>query len=176
MHLPPEKMLYEGVAVDVLFGEPRPSFGDLVLICGGGPHPGHPPSGSPGFDRLSDLQFSPVGDFFGVRSLADDGTDVAVWLYPLVDGGAVHRHEGPYDGVRLSYNVLRNPVRFARHYLQCVRSFSGLGRQVRYASRDAELGAPPDLSVVQADIDAIVAFWATHGVEAGSEDALIIDY
>src|SRR5581483_4284954 len=176
MHALPEKMLYEGVAVDVLFGEPRPLFGDLFLICGGGPHPIFPPSGSFGFDRLSDLQFSQVDDFFGVRSLADEGDDVAVWLCPLVDDKAVYHHEGPYDGVRLTFNVLRNPVRFARNYLRCVEAFSNSARRVCYASRNTELGTPPDLSVVQRDIDTIVEYWEANGVEPGSEEAPLVDY
>ena len=176
MHSLPDGMLYEGVAVEVLFGGPWPIFGDLILLCGGGAHPRFPPSGLYGFDRLSDLRFTQVDDFFGVRSLAGDGDDVAVWLYPLVDDKAAPHHEGPYDGVRLSFNVLRNPVRFAQHYLRCVEAFSNFGRQVRYASRDTQFGTPPDFSVLRADIDAIVAYWATRGVEVGSEAALLIDY
>jgi hypothetical protein len=39
-----------------------------------------------------------------------------------------------------------------------------------------EFGTPPDLSLLRADIDAIVAYWAAHGVEVGSEAALLIDY
>ena len=65
-------MLFEGVDVDVMFGEPRPRFGDLLLICGPA-HPRFPPMENSGLEALADLQFDHVDDYFGVRSLADDG-------------------------------------------------------------------------------------------------------
>ena len=81
----PEELLYEGVIVDIAFGVPGPMFGDLFLICGYD-NPNFPPSGRYAFDTLEDLQFSQVDDYFGVESMADDGDDVVVWLYPLVGG------------------------------------------------------------------------------------------
>src|SRR5687768_1500602 len=107
-----EEMLYAGVSVDILFGTHRPTFGDLFLICGQD-HPRFPPSGRFAFDQLADLQFEQVDDYFGVPSLTDDGDDVVVWLYPLVAGEVVDHHPGPFDGIRLDYNVLRNPSRHA---------------------------------------------------------------
>lgn len=171
----PESMLYEGVSVDVVFGDPRPRFGDLFLICGD-THPRFPPSGSFGFDRLAELQFEQVDDYFGVSSLADEGDDVVIWLYPLVDGEPVDHHPGPFDGIRLDYNVLRNPARHADHYLRCIREVADLGVAVLYRSRDTELGVPPDLTPVRVDIDAIVARWASQGIIVGSDDALQVDF
>src|SRR5260370_26031911 len=115
----PDDMLYQGVSIDIAFGPSRPVFGDLFLICGD-IHPKFPPSGAFGFDSLADLQFEQVDDYFGVRSLNDEGDDVPIWLYPLADGEAVYHHPDPFDGVRLDYNILRNPVRRADHYLKCV--------------------------------------------------------
>jgi hypothetical protein len=170
----PEEMLYEGVSVDVAFGDPRPGFGDLYLICGCS-HLRFPPSGSFGFDGLEDLHFDQVDDFFGVRSLTDDGDDVVIWLYPLVAGEPVHHHPGPFDGLRLDYNVLRNPAERADQFLRCVERFAALGKAVTYRSRGVELGRPPDLSVVRADIGAVVQHWAAVGIAVGSDEALEVE-
>src|SRR6266404_2192821 len=133
----PEGLLYGGVSVDVLFADPRPSFGDLFLICGE-THPRFPPTGEFGFERLADLQFEQVDDYFGIRSLTDEGDDVPIWLYPVVDGEAVNHHPGPFDGVRLEFSVLRNPVHRAEHFLRCVREFAGLGASVEYHTRGTQ--------------------------------------
>jgi hypothetical protein len=171
----PENLLYEGVSVDIAFADPRPSFGDLFRICGD-VHPHFPPTGEFGFERLAELQFQQVDDFFGVRSLSDEGTDVPVWLCPLVSGEPVHHHPGPFDGVRLEYNVLRNPVRRAEHFLRCVQEFAALGSGVEYRSRGTALGTPPDLTPLRADIEAVVRHWAKEGITVGSSDALAVDF
>jgi hypothetical protein len=169
----PERMLYQGVSADIAFGDPRPSFGDLYRVCGD-THPRFPTTGEFGFDRLAELQFEQVDDYFGVRSLTDEGDDVPVWLFPIVGGQVVDHHRGPFDGVRLSYNVLRNPERRADHFLRCVQAFAAFGSGVVY--RGASLGDPPDLTPVRADIAAVVRHWATERVAVGSHDALVIDY
>ena len=171
----PEDLLYQGVSVDITFDDPRPAFGDLFRICGE-THPGFPPTGEFGFERLDDLQFDQVDDYFGVRALSDDSDDVAIWLYPLVRGTPVHHHRGPFDGVRLEYNILRNPVHRAEHFLRCVQEFAALASAVIYRSRGTELGTPPNLSELSADIDAVVRHWESQGVTVGSNDALAIDY
>jgi hypothetical protein len=176
-----EEMLYQGVSIDITFGPSRPLFGDLFLICGD-KHPKFPPSGKFALDSLAELQFEQVDDYFGVRSSDDEGDDVPIWLYPLVNGEPVYHHPGPFDGVRLDYNVLRNPPHRAKHYLKCVRAFAGFGSgrplcySTTYRNRDLSLGIPPDLSVVRADIDAITRHWASEGIEVGSRDALEINF
>lgn len=169
----PDDLVYQGVRVDVLFADPRPAFGDLYRICGG-THPRFPPTGRFGFDRLDDLQFDQVDDYFGVRSLGGEGDDVVVWLYPLVGGEVVHHHAGPFDGVRLSYCILRHPERRAEHFLRCVQAFSAVGADAVY--RGASLGSPPDLSRVRADIAAVVRRWADAGIVVGSDAALELDF
>jgi hypothetical protein len=171
----PEGLLYQGASIDISFAPTRPIFGDLFLICGNR-HPKFPPSGKFAFDSLADLQFDQVDDYFGIRSLNDEGDDVPIWLYPLVDGEPVYHHPGPFDGVRLDYNILRNPARRAEHYLKCVAAFARFGADTLYRSRDMDLGSPPDLSVVHADIDAVVRHWANQGIEVGSSDALELDF
>jgi hypothetical protein len=171
----PKDMLHQGVSVDIAFAEPRPSFGDLFRICGD-THPHFPPTGEFGFERLADLQFEQVDDYFGVRSLTEEGTDVPVWLYPLVGGEPVYHHAGPFDGVRLEYNILRNPVRRVEHFLRCVREFAALGSGVEYRNRGVTLGRPPNLTPLQADIEAVVRHWAKQGIPVGSSDALTVQF
>ena len=170
-----EGLLYEGVSVDIAFKEPRPCFGDLFLICGA-VHPSFTPTGNFGFEQLAELQFDQVDDYFGVRALTDEGDDVAIWLFPLVGGASVEHHPGPFDGVRLEYNILRNPIRRAEHFLRSVEGFAILGYQVMYRSRHVLLGHPPDLTPLRADIDAVVRHWAEAGIEVGSSEALAVDY
>lgn len=171
----PVEMLYEGVSVDIVFVNPRPTFRDLFQICGTS-HPRFPPTGEFSFDRLAELQFEQVDDYFGVRSLTDEGDDVPVWLFPLVGCEEVYHHHGPFDGVRLSYNVLRNPQQRAEFFLKCVKEFAALGAGVVYRSRGVSLGSPPVLAPVQADIAAVVQHWADAGIVVGSCDALDTDY
>lgn len=179
----PEGLLYGGVSIDVAFGEPRPHFGDLLRLCGEtAPH--WPPTGSVGFQTLADLRFTWQYDRFEVRSCAGEGTDAStglvVRLYPLWCGDSVpcspsRGYRGPLDGLRLDYNVLFNPAHRAEHYLRCVREITALvGVAVRYRSRGLELGTPPDLSPVRADIEAVVRYWASQGVTVGSDEALPI--
>jgi hypothetical protein len=171
----PESLLYEGASIDISFAPARPAFGDLLLICGDN-HPKFPPSGKFALDSLANLQFQQVDDYFGIRSLNDEGDDVPIWLYPLVDGEPVYHHPGPFDGVRLDYNILRNPVRWTEHFLKCVVAVAEFGTGTLYRNREVNLGSPPDLSSVRADIDSVVRHWATEGIEVGSNEALELDF
>ena len=171
----PDDLRYEGASVDISFAPSGPMFGDLFLICGG-EHPRFPPSGKFAFDSLADLQFEQVDDFFGIRSINDEGDDVPIWLYPLVDGEPVYHNPGPFSGVRLDYNILRNPVRRAEHYLKCVAAFAVFGASTRYRNREVELGSTPNLSRIREDINAVVRHWAEQGIEVGSNEALELDF
>src|SRR5262249_24585638 len=149
--------------------------GDLLLLCGES-NARFLPSGKFAFERLSDLQFTQVDDYFGVPSLADDGTDVVVWLYPIVRGEPVERHRGPYDAFRLDFNVLRNPERHQRHYLRCVEEMASYGERVLYRSRGTPLGNPPNLTPLRDDLRGITEQWASQGIAVGSQRALEIDF
>jgi hypothetical protein len=145
------------------------------LICGE-KHPKFPPSGSFAFNSLEDLQFEQADDFFGVRALYDEGDHVSIWLYPLIEGKPVHHHPGPFDEIRLDYNILRNPSHRAEHYLNCVQRFAAFGSSVFYRNRKVDLGTPPNLWQLRADIDAVVQHWASRGITVGSDKALQIDF
>jgi hypothetical protein len=161
--------------VDIAFAPPGPTFGDLFPVCGS-EHPSFPSSGTYAFQSLANLGFTQVDDFFGIRSEDGVGDDVVIWLYPLIKGRSVYHHEGPFDGIRLNFNVLRNPVDRADLFYRCIESFAGLGTRITYASRNLDLAKPPDLRPVKADVAAIVEHWRDQGVEVGSDDALEIDY
>jgi hypothetical protein len=169
----PEEMLLAGVSVDVLFPKKGPSFGDLLLLCGR-KHPRFPPTKSLHFETLEDLQFDQVDDYFGVRAIGGEGDDVAIWLYPLVAGETVHHHPGPFEGIRLTYNVLRNPERRAEHYLFCGARLAALAERISY--RGDELPADRVHEQLGEDIAAIVKHWAAKGIPVGSEEALEIDF
>ena len=171
----PEELLYQGVSVDITFGATQPAFGDLFLICGDH-HPLFPPSGAFAFDSLAELQFEQVDDYFGVRSLGEEGDDVPIWLYPLVNGDPVCHHPGPFEGLRLDYNILRNAAALADHYLKCLHSFAAFGTDVIYRTRNVGLGTPADLSLVRADIKSVVAYWASQDIVVGSSESLLIDF
>lgn len=171
----PEDILYEGVAVLISFDEPHPAFGDLFLLTGL-EHPNFPPSGAIDFSVFADLQIAQVDDYFGVPSLAEEGSDVAVWLFPIVGGESVHHHPGPFDAIRLEYCVLRSPARHAVHFLRCISELSRIGSRTEYCNRELHLGQPPDLDQVRRDIEGAVSYWDDKGITVGSDKALSIDF
>ena len=171
----PENSYYEGVSVQVHFASPGPTFGDLFLICGE-VHRNFPPTGRYPFADLDRLQFVQVDDYFGVRTSSGEGDDVVTWLYPVIDGEAVHHHPGPFDAVELAYCVLRHPTYRIEQYLDCVASFSAMAVSTRYVNRDTDLGTPTDLGILRDDIGAVVDYWSIRGITVGSDAALMVDY
>ncbi len=155
--------------MDLRFHDRKPGFGDLYCICGR-EHPEFPPSAQLDFAQFGDLQFSQIDDYFGVRTLSGDGDDIAVWLYPLVKGDAVHHHPGPFDALRIVYNVLRNPIERSDHFIRVVQSFSErLPVDLVY---DGRVAVVDDL---RRDIATINNYWSDRGITVGSDSAMDID-
>lgn len=168
-----ETAVYSGVTIDLIFNDKQPMFGDLLLICGY-THSNFPASGNFQFDKLSQLGFSQVDDYFGIRK--DDGR-VLVWLYPLVGNEDVYHHPGPFTGLRLKYSILRNSPEHMSLFLKVVRLFTQyLDVKVLYNLRNTNLGHPPDMTIVEHDIGQIIGFWKEKNIETGSEEALKIAY
>lgn len=166
-----EQILHEGVTVDLLFRGMGPGFGDLFVVCGTiNPH--FPPSGRFAFESLKDLAFSPVEDYFGVRTV--DG-DVAIWLYPVVNGQTVHHHPGPFDGIRLTYCPLRNPPRRKKHFLESVARMAA-ALPVDFVYDGAQLSQQEAQASIREDIDLIEAHWMAAGISPGSPEALDVDF
>lgn len=169
-----ETAAYEGVDVHLLFAEEKPTFGDLFLIRGFA-HPQFPFANHFNFKALSHLGFDQVDDYFGIRSDEDEeqGDDVKVWLFPLIKGKIVHHYVGPFDGIKLSYSILRNPPEHAELFLKALADFAHhLPVQVFYTLRNQELGNPPDLTQLKNDIKFVIDYWRKQGIEPGSRDAL----
>jgi len=160
------------VSVDFLFRGEKPTFADLHMIRGWEIEE-FPPSGRFKFEQLADFGFDQVDDYYGITSFEDIGDDVVVWLYPLIDNDAVYHDPGPYTGLRLDYSVLRNPVEKNSLFLSIVNSFATvLETDVIY--ENSNLGNPPKLEGLAADMQAIVDYWKAKGVEVGSQSALRI--
>lgn len=163
-----QKAEFQGVTVDLLFEGEQPGFGDLFLIRGF-EHPFFEPEGDFNFSALADLEFDQVDDFWAVSYESGNPT---IWLYPLIDGHEVYHHEGPFSGLRLDYGILDHPVRNIPRFLKIISTFARhLPVNVTYPLRGISLGNPPDLTILESDINTIVAHWRAKGIEPGSSEA-----
>jgi len=172
-----QSAIEQGVSVNLLFEHEKPSFGDLFLIRGFD-HPKSPSSGRFDFSALSHFEFDQVDDYFGIQSDEDDdGDDVSIWLYPLVKRRPVSHHAGPFDGLRLSYSVLRNPALRGKLFLEIISGFaSHLPARVVYTLRNEDLGNPPNLTILDEDINQVIASLREQGIEPGSKEAMAVDF
>ena len=166
-----ESDLYEGITVDLIFDDTGPEFGDLFTIVGY-ENPNFPPPGKYDFSQFESLQFSQIDDYFGIQALSDEGDDVPVWLYPLVDSNVVDHHPGPFTGLRLEYNVIRNPARRAKHYIDCIKSLS-TQLPVTLIFHDSSLN---DTQEIEKTIGEIQSYWSEQNIEVGSSSALEVDF
>ena len=135
-------------------------------------NPNFPPAGEFPFDQLVALNLTQIDDYFGIRSQMRDGDDVIVWLSPLVDGKVVDHHPGPFGGLRLAYDVLRNPERNIQLFANCIDAFLDKLPVTAYF-RGTEL---LDSSVASNSAREIVDYWQAQGIETGSARALALDY
>ncbi len=171
-----EDAYYEGVNVEFLFEGDKPDFGDLIQICGGS-HPHSSPQGLFDFTVLTELGFQQVDDYFGIPSNGNSGDDIVVWLFPLKDGEEAFHNSGPFDGLRLSYNILRNPTSSQPLFERAINEMAKVtSRSPQYVTRCIDLGSPPDLAPLKADIEKIVKYWRDQGIEPGSNDAMEVDF
>ena len=86
-------------------------------------------------------------------------------MYPVVGGECVDHHPGPFDAIRLQFNVLRNMPKNAERFLQCVTSLATLSTSPE-----------PNIDAIQSEIDAITEHWQSNGIEPGSSAALQLDW
>ena len=101
-----EELAFEGINIDFRFKNDKPTFGDLFLICGYD-NPNFP-ANSKEFEKLSELKFEQVDDYFGIRNPTEIGDDVLVWLFPIINDEEVYHNEGPFDAIRINYVVIKN--------------------------------------------------------------------
>ena len=101
-----ELLAFEGIDIDFQFNTEKLHFGDLFLIVGI-ENPNFP-SNNKEIIELQSLGFEQVDDYFGIRNNSNLGSDVKIWLFPIINGEEVYHNHGPYDSLRLSYIVVKN--------------------------------------------------------------------
>ena len=106
-----ETIAFEGISIDLQFNSDKPTFGDLFLIVGY-ENPNFPPN-SKEFEKLNDLGFEQIDDYFGIKNDTEYGDDVKIWLFPIINGEEVYHNDGPFDALRLTYVVVRNDTKTA---------------------------------------------------------------
>jgi len=109
-----EVLAHDGIRIDFEFNSDKPTFGDLFLIVGF-ENPNFPPN-SREFEKLTVFEFEQVDDYFGIKNKTDIGTDVKIWLFPIINGEEIYHHDGPFDAIRITYGVLRNDQKTAELY------------------------------------------------------------
>lgn len=102
-----EELAFEGIDIYVDFKDKKPKFGDIFTIVGY-EHIKFKAE-IEDFKLLSKFDFEQVDDFFGIPNDTEIGDDVKIWLFPIINDEEVYHNPGPYEGIKLSYNVLRNP-------------------------------------------------------------------
>jgi len=158
----------ESISIDFVFQKNRPSFGDLFKIVGF-ENPNFI-SESDLFLNFTDLNIEQVDDYFGIRNTESVGDDVALWVFPLVSNEEVFHHEGPFDGVRLYYNILTNPIINISVLESTFKSFQKhLAVSVIYKLQKID-----SFFLIKEDIDSGIKYWKGKGITPGSEDALML--
>ncbi len=109
-----EVLAHDGIRIDFEFNSDKPTFGDLFLIVGF-ENPDRPHN-SREFEKLVELEFEQVDDYFGIRNKTEIGDDVKIWLFPIINGEEVYHNQGPFDAIRITYGVLRNDQKTAELY------------------------------------------------------------
>ena len=160
-----DEEIYEGITVDLEFEDNKPGFGDLFTICGY-ENPNFPPSGKFRFNECVELQFSQVDDYFGVRTRTEIGDDIAVWLYPIIDGSPVDHHPGPFDALRIQYSVLKNPPGRAEHFYLVLKTLLD----------KLPLTSKTSIDDIKKKVSAVTDYWSNQGIKPGSKQALAVDY
>ncbi len=160
-----EDECYEDVEIDFTFLNEGPEFGDLFTICGY-INPNFPPKGKFNFSCLLEHKISQIDDYFGIPAATDAGDDVSVWLYPLIDYDVADHHPGPFNGLRLSYCVLRNPEERAQLYLNLAKAIEDNFQVTLSQSVDS----------AKQKIEAIISYWSGEGIEVGSSESLEVDF
>jgi hypothetical protein len=107
-----ETLAFDGINVDFQFNADKPTFGDLFLIVGF-ENPNFIPN-SREFEKLAELGFEQTDDYFGIKNETDNGDDIRLWLFPIINGEEVYHNDGPFDAIRVSYVALRNDEKTAK--------------------------------------------------------------
>ncbi|MEM7699028.1 MAG: hypothetical protein AAF236_11545 [Verrucomicrobiota bacterium] len=89
----------------------------------------------------------------------------------LPDTARYEGDPGPFDGIRLGYNVLKNPIERSEHFIKSIKTLSE-----RLPVKMVYRGWLGGLEQVKRDIQAIESSWRDEGIEVGSHEALAVDH
>lgn len=120
-------------------------------------------------DAWQNFAIEQIDDYYGVPNEDGQGDDVAVWFFPLRDCEVIEHSSELPDGVRLSFNVLRNRADRVGLFLDCLSAFAEQGRVVY----DGEPIAPP-FEPLRRDLSTVLSYWRSKGIEVGTDAALLI--
>ena len=162
---------FDGIDIDFKFTNKQPSFGELFLIVGY-ENPNFPPE-SREFENLNHLGFEQVDDYFGIKNQSEIGSDIKLWLHPLVSGEEVHHHSGPFDALRLRYCVRENQPNTVVLFEQIYNEFnSKLEVNPTYSNNII-----PNFDQIKEDVNKTIEFCRNElKVEPGSSEALQLDW
>ena len=159
------------VITDMRFIEEKPVFGDLLSMTG--MEDSKFPIKNEEFLKLGDLGIEQSDDFFVIPNENENfGDDNIVWIIPLIKKAEVYHNPGPYDGLRFTYDILRNSEENIDIYLNCIKRFAELFPvSVSYRGQKQE-----SLEKIKEDIKSTIKELLENDVKPGSEDALTMDY
>lgn len=157
------------INIDFNFSDKKPSYGDLYKMVGY--ENSDYPSNDDAFLIFSELGIEQADDFFGVKNHNNDGDDIVLWVIPLINDQEVYDNNGPFDGLRLHFNTLRNTPDKVLIVEKVFLAFkTHLNAKIFFEKKpiDNFLG-------VKDYIDLQFDFWRKQGLEPGSDDALMYD-
>ena len=166
-----EVLAHDGIRIDFEFNSEKPIFGDLFLIVGF-ENPNFPPD-SREFEKLAELEFEQVDDYFGIKNSTDVGDDVKIWLFPIINGEEVYHNQGPFDAIRITYGVLRNEQKTAELFEKIFHSInSNLDVTPLFEGKRIE-----NFGEINKIITKTIQYCKEElKVEPGSREALLLDW
>lgn len=114
-----------------------------------------------------------MDDFFGIENTEEEGNDVLIWLFPLIKGEEIHHQEGPFDAIKIHYDLIRNTpeVQFLFEKVFNVLR-ENLDADIVFNDQIIQ-----DFSPVQTYIQEAIRYCKeVLNVEPGSDQALELDY
>ena len=159
------------IITDISFIGEKPVFGDLLAMIG--IEDSKFLMKNENFLKLADLGIEQSDDFFAVpNENYDFGDDIILWIIPLIKKTEVWHNPGPYDGLRFTYDILRNSRENVDIYINCLEKFIGLlPVSIYYRGKKLE-----NTEKIKEDIENVVKELVENGVEPGSDEALMMEY
>jgi hypothetical protein len=159
------------IITDMTFLKEKPVFGDLLAMTG--IEDSKFPIKNEDFLKLADLGIEQSDDFFAVVNEDDEyGDDNILWIIPLIKKTEVWHNPGPYDGLRFTYDILRNSRKNTEIFLNCLKRFINLFPvSVSYRGSKQE-----NLEKIKTDMEAVIKELMENNIEPGSDEAMELDY